>query len=251
MSELQKHNIGNETLSDNVYEKLKDEILNIEIKPGNILTENDISGKYDISRSTVRSVFQKLKDDGLITAIPYKLSYVSQLDMNTILEVIYMRIAVESMIMRDFIDLDDKKSIKKLERNVEDQSELLKQEKVDYKEFAKLDSEFHRIIFESLDKLEVWNLIQRAELSYFRFKILDLFAMEEFSVIYKNHEELLNIVHDKRISDIESEYKRHLYSGIKRLRNKVFTEFMDYFTEGTDEKCIKNIDILLKEVYEN
>lgn len=242
-------NIGNGTLSDDVYEKLKTEILNVEIKPGNILTENDISSKYDISRSTVRSVFQKLKDDGLITAIPYKLSYVSKLDINNTMGVIYTRIAVESMIMRDFIYLDDKKSIRKLERNLEDQFELLK-EGSDYIEFGRLDSQFHKIMFESLGKLEVWDLIQRAEVGYARFKTLDLVSDGKLSEIYKNHEELLSIIYDKRINDIETMYKRHLYSGIRRLRSRIFTEFIDYFTETIDEKCIANIDELLKEVYE-
>jgi len=245
---LRNRDIGIETLSENVYESLRKEISNLEIKPGTILTENDISVKYNISRSPVRSVFQKVKDDGLITAIPYKLSYVSQLDMNRIMEVIYMRIAVESAIMRDFILLDDKKSLRKMERNLEDQLDLLS-EKVEFEDFEKLDSQFHKIMYQALGKMEVWNIIQKAELSYTRFKLLDLVAVGKFNEIYDDHATFLDIIKNKRIDEIEIAYKKHLYSGIHRLRDVVFTDYLDYFTEETNEECIKQIDKVLVSVY--
>lgn len=241
-------NIGIETLADNTYEKLKFEILNMDIRPGSILTENDISSKYDISRSTVRSVFQQLKSDELITAIPYKLSYVSQLNMNRILEVIYMRIAIESTVMRDFIKAYNVEDIKKLEQNIEDQNKAMIQN--EFIKFSKLDSDFHKIMFESIDKLEVWQILQKAELSYVRFKTLDLITVGNTNDMLEDHKILLKIIKDRNLDEIEVAYKKHLYSGIRRLRDSVFSNFSDYFTDDTDEKCLRNIDELLSEVYD-
>jgi len=245
---LRKRDLGAETLSESVYESLKKEILSLDIKPGTILTENDVSEAYKISRSPVRSVFQKLKEDGLVTAIPYKLSYVSQLDMNRILDVIYLRISVESAIMRDFILLDDKKAIRKMERNMEDQKEMI-EEGVDPKAFGELDAEFHKMMYRTLGKMGVWDIIQKVELSYNRFKLLDLVAASRFQQIYEDHEVFMKIIHEKRIDEIEKAYAIHLYSGIRRLRGFIFDEYPDYFTDDLDELCLNKIDRLLEETY--
>jgi DNA-binding GntR family transcriptional regulator len=245
---LRKRDIGVETLSDNVYEILKGKILKLDIKPGTILTEKDVSAEYDISRSPVRSVFQKLKADGLVTAIPYKLSYVSQLDMKKILDVIYMRIAVESAIMRDFILLDDKKSIRTMMRNLEDQMDLLESEDIS-KEFEMIDIEFHKIMYQALNKMELWETIQRTELSYNRFKVLDLVAVGKYQQIIKDHEAFMAIIQAKRIDDIEMAYRRHLYSGIRRMRGFIFSDYPDYFSSQTSEDWLEEIDAILLDVY--
>lgn len=60
------------TIGDDVYEMLKSDILNLTVKPGQVLTEQEICEKYNISRTPSRDVLQRLRNDGLVVAIPYK-----------------------------------------------------------------------------------------------------------------------------------------------------------------------------------
>ena len=91
--------------SEYMYQVLKNEILTLEIKPGEPMSENDLCKRFGVSRTPVRSALQRLLDAGLVTIVPYKGTTASLLNFEEIRQLIYMRVAVESMVLRDFIDV--------------------------------------------------------------------------------------------------------------------------------------------------
>ena len=91
--------------SEYMYQVLKNEILTLEIKPGEPMSENDLCKRFGVSRTPVRSALQRLRDAGLVTIVPYKGTTASLLNFEEIRQLIYMRVAVESMVLRDFIDV--------------------------------------------------------------------------------------------------------------------------------------------------
>ena len=58
---------------------------------------------------------------------------------------------------------------------------------------------------------------------------MDIVEMKNFEQIIEEHEELLDILERKDTAAIEPLMKKHLYGGITRLGQLIYTEFKDYF----------------------
>ena len=211
-----------------IYKTLKDEIINLVIAPGNPLSENDVCKRFSVSRTPVRSAFQRLSDSALIKIIPYKETYVSRINMDHIKQLIYMRSAIESKVIRDFIDFVDPLVIEKLRYHLRRQSVLIS---ADFSpaDFYREDSLFHRIWFNATGKELLWRKIQHSQVHYTRFRMLDIVKERQFEAIVKQHEELFLLITQKNKDAIESCLTKHLNGGIERLGKRIYTDFSEYF----------------------
>ena len=88
-----------------VFDVLKREILDLELKPGQSISENEICARFEVSRTPVRDALQRLQEQGFVHTVPYSGTYVTLLNLNNIRQMIYMRMAVESMVLRDFLEI--------------------------------------------------------------------------------------------------------------------------------------------------
>ncbi|MFO1150536.1 MAG: GntR family transcriptional regulator [Alsobacter sp.] len=67
-----------------VYESLKAKILNLELKPGSLLDETELSRQFHLSRSPVREALIRLSAEGLVETPRNRTSMVSQFDFSTL-----------------------------------------------------------------------------------------------------------------------------------------------------------------------
>jgi DNA-binding GntR family transcriptional regulator len=67
-----------------VYERLRDEILSLELRPGSPLDEVGLSKRFRLSRSPVREAIIRLASEGLVTVFPNRSSMVAPLDLRLI-----------------------------------------------------------------------------------------------------------------------------------------------------------------------
>ena len=91
-----------ETGKDYAYRVLKDNIMSIQLKPGDLLSESDLSQKLNISRTPIREVLMKLKAEHLIEVKPQSGTYISLIDWNLIEEAIFMRYTLEKEVLASF-----------------------------------------------------------------------------------------------------------------------------------------------------
>jgi DNA-binding GntR family transcriptional regulator len=69
---------------DHFYQDLKRKILTLELSPGSALDELSLSTEYQISRTPLREIFQKLSGEGYIEIISNRGAMVSSMDYHTI-----------------------------------------------------------------------------------------------------------------------------------------------------------------------
>lgn len=214
--------------SETIYTALKHEILDLTLKPGQSVSEHELCERFAVSRTPVRTALQRLQADGLVHVIPYRGSTVCLLDFDEIRQMIYLRTAVESEVIRDFIPLCTPLLEEKIRYQIRKQMALIQGE-FELAQFYEMDSNLHAIWFRETGKEKIWRLIQRAQIHYTRFRVLDIAENRNFTAIIGEHEELLRVICEKREDDVAPLMRRHLYGSIGRLREKVQTEFREYF----------------------
>ncbi|MDF2700584.1 MAG: hypothetical protein K0Q49_2143 [Haloplasmataceae bacterium] len=218
--------------NDSIYKALKRDICYLKLKPGNLISENEISQQFGVSRSPIRQVFMKLSEEGLVEIIPQKGTFVSLIDLKYVKDTIFLRFILEKEIITKFIEINTVENINFLKYNLTKQENALKfiHEDDMLIEFNKLDNEFHRTIFEVTDHINIWNIIDKLASHYLRFRILDIFNKNNMKELYKHHTLILKYIEEKNFEQLYDVLDRHLKGGYERLVN-IQNEYTEYFVK--------------------
>ena len=219
---------------DQMYQQLAAEILRFEHKPGDALSENHLCQRFSLSRTPVRSILQRLQENGLVQILPRKGSLVTRLDYDVINQLIYERVAVESMVLRDFIlscTPADAERVRFAFTQLQEvgQVYLTDPQRFSADVFLNIDLSMHEIWFRATNNLYLWEHLSGPQSSYTRFCTLDIIEGSNVLDVLRDHEEMLRLIDERDVAAIEPLMRRHLYGGIRRLGGLVFTKYADYF----------------------
>lgn len=91
-------------LREQVVSILRQAILDFQLKPGQRLVERELIERLGVSRTTVREVLRQLSAEGLITVIPQKGAIVAVPTAADAADLYEMRVALEVMAVRRFVE---------------------------------------------------------------------------------------------------------------------------------------------------
>ncbi len=223
MEEVSK--LKGENARDYAYRTILRDIVTLELPPGSMVSENELSEKLKVSRTPVREAILEMRRLGLIESFPQRGSYVTKIDYKMIDDANFIRLSLEIAIVRLACHIGiSEKYIKKLRENIKLQKQYKNVENAHFY-MLELDNSFHQLLFESVGKLHAHEFMQSQIVHFDRlrnleFRILQIekntrTVMDHENILYaveKRDEELAEIVITKHLS-------RHLYEkkelGIK------------------------------------
>jgi len=89
-----------ETLTEQAYRVIEEQIVTLRLRPGEILSEQMLSATYKFGRTPVREALQRLAREGLITILPRKGVLVSDINPRNQLLVLEVRREIERLLSR-------------------------------------------------------------------------------------------------------------------------------------------------------
>lgn len=213
-----------------MFDVLKREILALELKPGQAISENEICARFDVSRTPVREALRRLQEQGFVNTVPYSGTYVTLLNLDDIRQMIYMRVAVELMIMGDFMEVATPLLYEEIRHQIRLQELLIEEPDFEPDQFYRMDAQMHALWFEAVGKSKLWDFIQAQQLHYTRFRMLDFVTETDFTRIIREHKTLLEMLEKKDKEGLEKALKAHLYISMTRMKHAIEVEYKDYFT---------------------
>lgn len=219
---------------NHIYQILEDEIISLKIAPGDTLTENGLCERFQVSRTPIRSVLQRLQENGFVNIVPHKTTTVTTINLDLATQLIYERVAVESMVFRDFILMHSPTDLARAHFFLNELQEFIDSlqdfSMMDYNACLKLDHQMHEVWFQATGKGYLWSRIARPDPNYSRLMRLDAKGANNFPDVLNEHLEMLHLIETKNVDQIESLMRKHLYGGINRLGGKLFSEeYQRYF----------------------
>lgn len=222
-------------ISTTIFEELKREITTLKIIPGGKISEAEICARFSVTRPPVRTAFQRLQDIGLMETIPYKGARATLISLSSVHQMIFLRTAVESWIIRDFIDSKPSPfELEELEHNIRMQKLHVEEKEVDEKQFFVLDLAMHQFWFDKMRCSWVWNLIQN-DINYERFRMLDFVGTLGYQEIISDHVKLFAAIKDGDKDQITPILSAHLNAGLRRMGNLILTDYKQYFILDDDD----------------
>lgn len=148
------------SLGESIASRLRLQIINEEIRPGEVISENKVAELFGASRSPVREALKMLSGEGLIR-LERMGAVVIGLDLAAIKELYDVRYLIESFAQQRLAERDNKTLIMRLEQGIDRMKLAIKHG--DCVEFAYQDFSFHERIVQEAGHtriLHLWNNIR-------------------------------------------------------------------------------------------
>jgi len=185
---------------------VKDNIINMEIKPGSLIGEQEIASQLGISRTPVHEAFLELSKSKIVNILPQKGCSVSLIDYELIKESRFLRIAVETALIREACDIATDADIQDLYANIKLQQFYLEN---DPPKFLDLDNEFHKKIYVACNKMQCFYMVGLMSLHFDRVRSLSLRTIKDMKLV-SDHIAIADAIaaHDKDAA--EKAFAKHM-----------------------------------------
>lgn len=200
----------NMSYGDYLYEIIRYNIVNWNIKPGTRISEQEFSELLNVSRTPVRESFIRLSREGLLKVVPQKGTYVSLVDLKQIEESRFIRKHLEIAVIKLAIQKITKEQLKILEDNLTKQKVIAESDDVDYDSFYRLDEDFHYVIFDCVNKKMTWKQIDQNNTQYKRIRMLSYIDKVNVDKVITQHEKILHALETKNIDLAVEAMNEHL-----------------------------------------
>lgn len=215
-----------------VYQNLKNQILHLELPPGTAIGEIETAARFQTSRTPVRDAFKLLELEGLLDIKPHIGTFVSLIDLHAVSDILYTRATMEQAILRDLANTMDKSKEYRIHLLLQKQKELLESDlPVDElgRAFIVSDNEFHYALYEMAGRKNIIQFYYNFNSQYERFRtFINMGGKEELEKLYRDHEQIWQLILNKDLEELNSCITHHLYDGFNASM-KVVSDYPDYF----------------------
>jgi len=196
--------------------QIKEAIQSGKLKPGDRIVEAELAREMGISRFPIREAISSLEKEGILVTLPFRGTYVTQLDEKDLEEVYTLRGALEELAIRILMESIDTKKIRKLESILAAMEQATHKGKVGRLIFG--DMQFHQAICELSGHqrlLEIW-LTLKDQLGSF-------IAVEEHTYggpdqLLKTHYPLMQAIKKGDSSLAERRIREHLFDALQVVK---------------------------------
>jgi len=196
------------TASSRIYSELRDELVSLQRRPGEAISEAEIALSYGLSRTPVREAILKLADEGLVDIFPQSGIFVSRIPLAALPEAIIVRKALEETTAGMAAERATPSQIMNLQAIVQRQREA--DAAANREGFHLADEAFHAAIAEIAGYPGIWRLILQVKVHVDRYRRLTLPVAGRMSQVIAEHEPILGAIeaHDPAAARLAME--KHL-----------------------------------------
>src|SRR5450432_3969639 len=196
------------TASSKIYSDLRAELVSMQRRPGEAISEAEIALSYGVSRTPVREAILKLSDEGLLEIFPQSGIFVSRIPIAALPEAIIVRKALEATTAQLAAERAPASQILVLHAILERQREANAAGDADA--FHQADEAFHATIAEIAGHPGIWKLIQQVKVHVDRYRRLTLPQRGRIAQVIAEHEAVLTAIEAHDAGRAGSAMSRHL-----------------------------------------
>jgi len=203
------------SLSARVYHVLKDAILSLGYRPGEILRKSEICDALGVSRTPVAEAIAKLANEGLVDVVPQAGTFVARFSMDEIREGAFLREALELAAVEHVAQAITDEQIAQLQQNLQAQYQLVEADDIDG--FYQKDAEMHDLImsftgFKRLSRLAAtsWVQVNRA-------RRLNLPSPNRIQATIQEHQQIVTAIAARDPQAARQATRYHLRQLIKHI----------------------------------
>jgi GntR family transcriptional regulator, rspAB operon transcriptional repressor len=212
----------NETIRKKVYNYVREQVLNGEIKANERLIETKIAEEIGTSRTPVREALHSLEIEGLIESIP-RIGYtVKPLSDHEAEEICEIRCVIECLAARWAVTKAREKLIKELRKNIAAAEVWVSSN--DLAAFTESDAQFHEIIARLSGSTRLLELAQTLRRHMLRYRLESIYVADPALRAIEGHKGILSAIEGGELEDVYKAIRFHLDQSKKDTVRYAFKE---------------------------
>jgi DNA-binding GntR family transcriptional regulator len=213
------------TMALRVVSALRDDIVSMALKPGDVISESDIAARYGVSRQPVREAFIRLAQQGLLLIRPKRATVVKKISPEGVRQSRFIRESIEVEIIRRLAANPGEEVADVLQALIAEQEQA--SEANDSKRFHTLDELFHRTLARLAGVEYAWQLIDDHKMQLDRVRYLTL-GVSSARVAIGEHKIIAAAVAARDVPAAEAAMRAHL-ARAETLLTQTIADHPDYF----------------------
>jgi GntR family transcriptional regulator, rspAB operon transcriptional repressor len=197
-----------DAIAPQLFSKLRQAIIEMTLRPGEALSENEIASRFGVSRQPVREAFIKLSEAGLLQILPNRGTFVVKISVREVANARFVREAVEVGIARSASRMMTTAQIDGLFEGLEHQRAAVAG--ADHRRLNLLDDAFHRAIADVVDCDYAARIVEGARAQTDRVRYLGLWHAASMTIIVEQHAAIVEALARRDPDAAEAAMRRHL-----------------------------------------
>ena len=206
-----------------IYKNLRYRIITNELRAGQQLYEKELMQEYQIGRTPLREIFQKLQHNGLIEIIPKLGTRVVNMDMRTLRETIQLRRELEGLAAELAAQYIESEQLDSLRQLLESAAKVKTDSMAALKKLSDIDMAYHQIIYEASGNRQLRELIESLLLKMSMYWFQVGFSAAEFREQFDELEELLRAIEAREKEAARHIMKQHINHFARLIKDNIFS----------------------------
>ncbi|MEM7472333.1 MAG: GntR family transcriptional regulator [Pseudomonadota bacterium] len=196
------------TSVDDIFAELQGEILSLQLRPGDKLSEADVAARFNVSRQPVRDAFNRLANLDLLVIRPKRATEVKRFSAREIEKSRFVRAAVEEKVLRLAAAQCDLIGAARLDMALAEQEKVSNDKQVE--RFTALDYAFHKTLCEIAKADFAFDVIMAEKAKVDRLCMLSLSKGDRLPELIDDHRAIAEAI---KAHDAEAAVR----AGLKHL----------------------------------
>jgi|GEM_PF-3486055 len=205
-----------ESLTEQVYKAVLDMIIDGQIKPHERIVEENIAGKFNISRTTLKRAVNKLIGEGIIEEIPNKGCFLKSYTKKEILDIYDVREMLEGISARTSASMIRPGDLKRLKEIIKRSEKCLQDGDMD--SYDAMNVRFHEELTRISQNNWIINIINKFNVINFSLKIGRTIASKKS---IKEHRQIIEALEQGRPDMAEELVRKHIRDARSELEQKL------------------------------
>lgn len=195
---------------EKIYQSLRADIISHRLRPGQAIREDELAERFGISRTPVREMLRRLEHEDLVKVIPNRGVFVSELTAEDIVEVLEIRMALETAAARAAaakLTEEQKKELKEIKIQL-DSAVKLQDSVISFE----ADTRLHGLILQAAGNKRAHRIINNLMGQIHRIRFISGHKPGRINTTVNEHKEIVQALLDMNPEKAEEAMRKHLLS---------------------------------------
>jgi DNA-binding GntR family transcriptional regulator len=208
--------IQKEKLSNQVYNVLREMIIDHRFQPGSRLNVEQLARELAVSRTPVWEAVGRLEQEGLLENIPNRGVFMATLTPQIAFELYQVREELEALAARLAAPRIEDSVLEEMEKCLEMQRQVI--EDADLVAYSRLDFEFHAAVYLASGNQVLQELLQTIKT---KMRPLSLQVRPLLSRFYQDHQDILSALKKHDPDAAAAAFRRHNSKMMELMRSEL------------------------------
>ncbi len=208
-----------ESLLDKAYNEIKHRIITCRYRPGEVLSEAEISANLKIGRTPIHQAIHKLTKDDLISILPRKGVMVRPVSIDEAMEIVGVRLVTECYCARLAAERADASELERLDQILASSEEAT--EKRDVEKLMLLDRQFHDTLARAARNTVLADTLRNFHERSLRFWFISLRDPDHHRRVLTQHRAIVEALRSRNPNAAEAAMREHISAFQRNITHQV------------------------------